>query len=135
MSGITSATSQANIGPVRPKPVKISSAIISMPWRVAVSRMRARQRSSWNTMPPAPCTSGSTSMPAISLRVLGDEAVEGRGAVVVARQIDDVMLGQHAGEERMHALFGIADAHGGDGVAVIAALEGDEFRAAALRPG
>ena len=47
------------------------------------------------------------------------------------RQVDDVMLGQQAAEQRVHAAVGIADRHRAGGVAVIAAREGDEFLAPA----
>ncbi|CPL00054.1 adenosylmethionine-8-amino-7-oxononanoate aminotransferase [Bordetella pertussis] len=65
MSGRTPACSKANIVPVRPKPVKISSKINRMPYRSASSRNRASTCGSCSSMPPAPCTRGSTSMPAI----------------------------------------------------------------------
>jgi hypothetical protein len=42
------------------------------------------------------------------------------------------MLGQHATEEVVHAVHGIADRHGGEGVAVVAASHREQ--AAALRP-
>ncbi len=64
-------------------------------------------------------------------RMAFEERVEGGDALFVARQIDDVMLGQQTGEQRMHAFFGIAHRHRSKGVAVIAALEGEEFRASA----
>ena len=60
------ACSQAKKVPVRPKPVMISSAIRSTSWRVHSSRARARNSQSWNRMPEAPCTSGSTMKAAIS---------------------------------------------------------------------
>ena len=66
MSGTIPAASQANIVPVRPNPVKISSRISSSPCRSASRRSRRSTSGGWNTMPPAPCTSGSTSNAAIS---------------------------------------------------------------------
>ena len=66
---------------------------------VAVGR-RAQPRStaaSWNRMPPAPCTSGSTMMPASSSAWRSSMRSNAR-ALLVLRQIDDVMLGQKAAE-------------------------------------
>ena len=60
---------------------------------------------------------------------LGEQLVERRRLRIVVRQIDDVMLRQQAGEQRVHAAFGVAHRHGAGGVAVIAALEGDELPA------
>ena len=40
---------------------------------------------------------------------------------------DVVMLGEQTLEQRVHALFGIAHRHGGDSVAMIATLEGEEL--------
>ncbi len=62
------------------------------------------------------------------------EGVERRGAGLVAGQVEDGVLGQRALEQGVHALFRIAHRHRGEGVAVIAALEGEEFGAAALAP-
>src|SRR5665213_3659783 len=50
MSGTTPASSMANIRPVRPKPVKISSKISSSPWRSARSRKRRSAAASWKIM-------------------------------------------------------------------------------------
>ena len=55
-------------------------------------------------------------------------------AGLVARQGDDVVLGQHAPEQAVHALFRIADRHGAEGVAVVAARTPGSGRARA-RPG
>ena len=60
MSGTTPACSQANIVPVRPKPVNTSSAISGSPWRRAASAIRASVAGVWKRIPPAPCASGST---------------------------------------------------------------------------
>ncbi len=60
-----------------------------------------------------------------------EECIQLCFALLIARQICDEMFGQHTGKEGMHALFGIADRHGGDGIAVITALEGHEFGASA----
>jgi transposase len=59
----------------------------------------------------------------------GEQLVERRRLCVILRQIHDVMLRQQIGEQRVHAAFGVAHRHGAGGVAVIAALEGDELPA------
>jgi hypothetical protein len=64
ISGTMPTASQANIVPVRPKPVKISSRISGRPCRSASARRRASTSGGWKIMPPAPCTSGSTNMAA-----------------------------------------------------------------------
>ena len=64
MSGVTCACSQANIRPVRPKPVSTSSAIISVPWRSHSRRTPARNSGGQTIIPPTPCSIGSTSTPA-----------------------------------------------------------------------
>ena len=61
------------------------------------------------------------------------ELVERGDVLVAVRQIDDKMVRQIAREQRVHALLGVAHRHGAGGVAVIAALEGDELRAPAGR--
>ena len=63
-SGATRACSQANMRPVRPKPVSTSSAISSVPWRSQRRRTPARYSGGCMIMPPTPCSIGSTSTPA-----------------------------------------------------------------------
>ena len=53
------ACSQANIVPVRPKPVMISSAMRSTPCSSQISRARRRKCGWYMRMPLAPCTMGS----------------------------------------------------------------------------
>ena len=99
------------------------------------ARSRRSTAASWNSMPPAPCTSGSTMMPAISSRV---PRQHGSSAAALASSVGRSTMtccGQHPGEQRVHALFRIADRHGAGGVAVIAAAERHEPRAAAARRG
>ena len=76
-------------------------------------------------MPPAPCTSGSTTMPAISSACCSSRRRERGGARLVGRQVDDEVLGQETVEQAVHAGVRIADRHRAGGVAVIAAAEGD----------
>src|SRR4029453_11619017 len=54
MSGETRAASAANIVPVRPKPVAISSKTRTSPCRSATSRITARNGAGETCMPPAP---------------------------------------------------------------------------------
>ena len=61
----------------------------------------------------------------------GDEPVQLRGAVIVARQVAHVMPRQQGAEHAVHAVFRIRHRHGAGGVAVIGAAEGDELGAAA----
>ena len=83
-------------------------------------------------MPPAPCTSGSTMIPAISSACRSSTPIEAPPSLcVVARQVDDDVLGQQPAKQRVHAVVRIADRHRAGGVAVIAAVEGDEFAAPA----
>ena len=63
-----------------------------------------------------------------------DGVSQGRNARLVARQVGNHLFRQHAREHGMHALFGIADRHGGEGVAMIAAAEGQDLAAALLAP-
>ena len=65
-SGDTSSCWQANILPVRPKPVATSSTMSSVPCRSHSSRTRRSQPSGSISMPAAACTSGSTTTPATS---------------------------------------------------------------------
>ncbi len=60
-----------------------------------------------------------------------EQAVEGRDARLVLRQLDDVMLGQKPAEQRVHAGVGIAHRHRAGGVAVIAARKARNFAARA----
>ena len=52
---------------------------------------------------------------------------ECRSALLVLRQIDDVVLGDKAAERRVHAGLGIADRHRSAGVAVVAPLKTRNF--------
>ena len=70
-------------------------------------------------------------MPAMLVGVRAEQLVERGGALLAVRQVDDEMLRQQAGEQRVHAGVGIAHRHRAGGVAVIAALEGDELVAPA----
>ena len=63
----------------------------------------------------------------------GEKFVERGRALLAVRQIDDMVLRQQPGEQRVHAVFGVAHRHGAGGVAVIAALEGDELVARRAR--
>ena len=83
-------------------------------------------------MPPAPCTSGSTMMPAISLGVALEQPRQAprRCASSVGRSTMRCS-GSSPRNSVVHAGVGIAHRHRAGGVAVIAALEGDELGAAA----
>ncbi len=52
-------------------------------------------------------------------------------AVRVAGQGQDGVFGQVPAVERVHAFLGVADRHRGEGIAVVAALEGEEAAAGA----
>ncbi len=137
MSGVTPACSQANIVPVRPKPVKISSKISNAPQRSAIPRRRCSVPASWKRIPPAPCTSGSTISAGDAFGMPRQHQFERIAARRIRRQIDDDMLRQRAAEHIMHPGIGIAHRHRAGGVAVIAALERDELglsRLAAIDP-
>ena len=86
-------------------------------------------------MPPAPCTSGSTISPAMSSPRVARKPASAASPGGIAWQRQNDMLGQRAGEHRMHPVVGIAHRHGRECVAVIAALESDEARAARARRG
>ena len=58
--------------------------------------------------------------------VAGEVGVEGGDSCLVLGQGHHVLLRQGAGEQAVHALFGVAHRHGGEGVAVIGALEAHE---------
>ena len=60
------------------------------------------------------------------VRMLRQQHVERGNMFVAGRQIDQIMLRQQARKQRVHAVLGIAHRHGARGVAVIAALEGNE---------
>ncbi len=101
---------------------------------VAVRRGRAgaaARLASWNSMPPAPCTSGSTMMPASSSACRSSTPDKRCDAFLVARQLDHDVLGQKPAKQRVHAVVWIAHRHRAGGVAVIAAAEGDELAAPA----
>ena len=55
--------------------------------------------------------------------MLGQQALQGGFRRLVDRQGGDVLGGHDAGEQPMHAFLGVADGHGGEGVAMIAAAE------------
>src|SRR5262249_56373612 len=65
------------------------------------------------------------------LGVTLESARKDRSALLTLRQLDDVMLGQQAMEARIHALLGIAHRHRPGRIAMVAALEGEEFLALA----
>ena len=65
------------------------------------------------------------------MRMGGEKGVERRGLFGVGRQFGDQLFGDRTLEQRVHALIRVADRHGGQRVAVIAALEGNEARPAA----
>ena len=135
MSGTTPAASQANIVPVRPKPVKISSKISSSV--VAVGR-RAQTPQHAGVVEAHAARALHQRLDDDAGDLLGvalEQRVEGGGARLVARQVDDEMLRQETAEQRVHAVVRIADRHRAGGVAVIAAAEGDELRARRVRPG
>jgi hypothetical protein len=107
---------QANIAPVRPKPVQGADRIKHI-WGMKNHAARAlHQRFDDNR-----CK---------FLRMARDERRKLRGAFSIARQIGDDVLRQYTGEALVHAFVGIADRHGRECVAVIGALEGEEFAAA-----
>ena len=54
MSGVTPKPVQANIVPVRPKPVITSSHTISTSWREQISRIFGHQPSGGTMTPPTP---------------------------------------------------------------------------------
>ena len=87
-------------------------------------------------MPPAPCSTGSTTTAAISpacsayrLRVVRSHATSsgssaGRSTPAGRAGRED-LLGQHSGEERVHPADRVADAHRRERVAVVAAADGE----------
>ncbi len=124
MSGLTPACSAANSSPVRPNPVAISSKISSTSCRSQMSRRSVRYRGSWKRIPPAPCTTGSTMTAASSSACSAQLRLEGGavGGVVVGGHLRGEHLArQDVGPQRVHAAVGVAHAHRGEGVAVIAA--------------
>ena len=66
MSGSIGPCSQANIVPVRPKPVMTSSAINRMPWASQSSLSLRRKAGFQTSMPPAAWSMGSAMTAAIS---------------------------------------------------------------------
>jgi hypothetical protein len=76
-------------------------------------------------MPPAPWTKGSISRDLVA--PLGQQRVQRRLAFRVARQSGDDLVGHDAGEQAVHALFRVANRHRRQGVAMIAASEGQEL--------
>ena len=133
MSGATPACSQANSGPVRPKPVSTSSAMSSSAvWR-SISRERAqRRRADHMRMPPAPRSSGSTITAASSAAALRDERSSADDGVAStgsgSRATVEQLVGERIGEQSARA-----DAHRAERVAVVRVLERDDRAAAARR--
>ncbi|MNT02651.1 hypothetical protein D3C72_1371560 [compost metagenome] len=60
------------------------------------------------------------------------ELIQGGVGGVVARQVHDVVLGQHAPVQAVHAVVGVAHGHGAERIAVIAAPKRYKAAAAAL---
>ena len=65
-SGRTPAAPAAKNVPVRPNPVAISSKTSTSACSSATSRITRRHSASYTNIPPAPCSSGSTMIPASS---------------------------------------------------------------------
>ena len=84
MSGTMPACSQANRVPVRPNPVKISSAMSGSPCRRASAATVASTSGGCIRIPPAPWTSGSTMMAARVSRC--SVSVRSRAAVSAAER-------------------------------------------------
>ena len=122
MSGTTPAASQANM---RPGAAEAGEDFVEDQQQlVAVGQPRAAAAApaaSWKRMPPAPCTSGSTMMPAISSACRSSSASSAASLASSRGRSSDELLGQEAGEQRVHAVLRIADRHRAGGVAVIAA--------------
>ena len=133
MSGTTPACSQANIVPVRPKPVKISSKISKAPQRSATARRRCKRRGVMETHAAGALHQRLDDQAGDAVGVPRQHQFERIAARRVRRQIDDDMLRQQAAEHIVHAGVRIAHRHRAGGVAVIAALERDELGAASAR--
>ncbi len=131
MSGTMPAWSQAKSEPVRPKPVMISSE----DQQAAMARRQRGDRSQ---------RVGAVEFHAAgalhqrfdddggeAAALLGQQRVERRERQLVPGQIGYQLRRHVPGQNPMHALFGIADRHGAERVAVIAVAERQE----AVAPG
>ena len=65
----------------------------------------------------------------------GEVGVEGGNARLVLGERHDVLLRQRAREQAVHAFLGVADRHGGEGVAVIGAPESSRSGGGRAPPG
>ena len=63
-----------------------------------------------------------------------DQLAQSRQRIPIARQIADHLGREDPCEFGVHALFGVADGHGGEGVAVVAAAKAQDFRAPGHAP-
>ena len=128
MSGTTSACSQANSVPVRPKPTAISSNINNKSNRRAVAATRASVSGEWNRMPPAAWTSGSMITAVSSCACAATVRSKSRVDAASLRQRCEELLRQHGAKQPVHAFLRIADGHRGEGVAVVTAAKAQEPR-------
>ena len=77
-------------------------------------------------MPPAACTNGSTISAASSLARPTTVRSKRANCCLAGRQRHDHLVGEHAAEQRVHALFRVTHGHRGERIAVIGVLEAQE---------
>ena len=83
-------------------------------------------------MPPAPCSSGSTMIPASSCACVAARCRTSSAQVCDVgrsstwRSVGEDLLGEHLGEHRVHPADGVAHAHAPERVAVVAAAHGQQ---------
>jgi hypothetical protein len=119
MSGLTPAWSAANSSPVRPNPVVPPA---DLPQVGQIARIVEAH-------PPCALDDRLDDDGRQFVGVVGQLRLERRhvGGVIVARNLGGEHLpGQDVGPQRVHAAVGIADAHRGERVAVIAAAPGHQ---------
>ena len=149
MSGVTRACSQANIRPVRPKPVSTSSAISSTPWRSHSRRTPARNPPARRSCRPRPAASARRARPPPSLRssrssvllevaqAVDAAASRGRGradsgsSTARARAIDVETAAARTARVNTESSL---DRHRADRVAVIGVVQRHERAGAAAAP-